>query len=319
MLGVVGYIVYDGFIKPASIVGRWVGSRVEFETGGPMSFMQYTLVLDDQNRAEMTLMEDSTSTGTYTLKGDRLKLTLKEKDGESTEIEYKASVGRATLDLFEPSGAKKVVQLIRSTEKPKVGGSAPLPLRPRRSPVVPVAAGPRRRSTRRPTPAWPRSSSPPRMARSSSSTPPIGKSRPAAGRTTSIRGPGSPRDRRRSRSSPTAPARSCPAPTRLSSTRKGSETAPVHTAHVLYKKTVAEEHSDYKESEPALFKGAGLGEGRLAAFSASGGGLFGGKVRGMRVTLLSRNRRVSVISECPEAEFAKLRPTFFAVSRSLSN
>ena len=92
--------------------------------------------------------------------------------------------------------------------------------------------------------------------------------------------------------------------------------APVHRAHELYKRTASEEYSDYKEGKPALFKGSQLGEGRIAAFTASGG-FLGGKIRGYRVTLLTNNRRISVLCECPSGDFAKMKPTFLAVCRSI--
>jgi hypothetical protein len=69
---------------------------------------------------------------------------------------------------------------------------------------------------------------------------------------------------------------------------------------------------------PTLFKGSRLGEGRLATFTASGGGLFGSKLRGYRVTLLTNDRRVTVLCHAPVAEFPKLKPTFLAVCRSLA-
>ncbi len=98
---------------------------------------------------------------------------------------------------------------------------------------------------------------------------------------------------------------------------EGSENAPVHKAHVHHKKAVSNDYSNYSESDPTLFKGA-LGEGRIAAFTASGGGLFGGKIRGYRVTFLTRDRRVTVLCECPGVEFEKLKPTFLAICRSVS-
>jgi hypothetical protein len=36
------------------------------------------------------------------------------------------------------------------------------------------------------------------------------------------------------------------------------------------------------------------------------------------VTLLTNNRRVTVLWHCPEAEFETLKPTFLAVCRSVS-
>jgi hypothetical protein len=97
---------------------------------------------------------------------------------------------------------------------------------------------------------------------------------------------------------------------------EGSETAPVHVAHELYKKTAEEEFSDFVDSQPAVFKGSGMGEGRISIFTASTGGLFGSKVRGYHATLLSRDRRVTVLCYAPEKEFPALKPTFLAVCRS---
>jgi hypothetical protein len=37
------------------------------------------------------------------------------------------------------------------------------------------------------------------------------------------------------------------------------------------------------------------------------------------VTLLTNNRRVTLLCECPEKEFEALRPTFLAVCRSVDN
>ena len=99
---------------------------------------------------------------------------------------------------------------------------------------------------------------------------------------------------------------------------EGSELAPVHGAHERYKKTASGLYADYQESEPALFKGSALGEGRVATFTGSGGGMLGGKIRGIRVTLLTNDRRVSVICEAPATEFDADKATFLAICRSLS-
>jgi hypothetical protein len=99
---------------------------------------------------------------------------------------------------------------------------------------------------------------------------------------------------------------------------EGSEMAPVHIAHEAYKKTASEDFSDYSESNPEVFKGSGLGEGRVAEFTGSTGALFKSKLRGYRVTLLTNDRRVSIICHCPDKEFATYKPAFLAVCRSLS-
>jgi len=128
-----GYIAYDIFLKPASIVGTWAGSKLDFETGKPMIMSQYGLVLDEHRRATMTLQEKFTSVGTYTLRGNRLVLTLhgeKDEEGEegpTSEQQYRVSVGRVTLDLFDPASGKKVVQLIRQREPPALGNAPPAP------------------------------------------------------------------------------------------------------------------------------------------------------------------------------------------------
>ena len=70
---------------------------------------------------------------------------------------------------------------------------------------------------------------------------------------------------------------------------EGSESAPVHIAHELYKKTAADEFSDFIDSKPAVFKGSQLGEGRISIFTASTGSLFGSKIRGYHTTLMSRD------------------------------
>ena len=80
----------------------------------------------------------------------------------------------------------------------------------------------------------------------------------------------------------------------------------------------ADDFSDYKESKPEVFKGSALGEGRISQFTATESGLFGSKLRGYHVTLLTRDRRITVLCQCHEKELAKLKPTFLAVCRSVS-
>ncbi len=99
---------------------------------------------------------------------------------------------------------------------------------------------------------------------------------------------------------------------------EGSDLAPVHTAHDGYQRKAAEVFGDgYTESEPALFKSAGMGEGRVATFNATGSGLFGSKIRGIRVTFLTNDRRISIICQAPASQFEKYQPTFLALARSL--
>jgi hypothetical protein len=313
LIGFLAYVIYDGFLKPPSIVGTWRGSMIEFETGQPIIHTSYALILDDHKRAEMTLQEKITSVGTYLLKGNRLKLTFQDEDGATTETQYKIALGRSTLDLLDPETGKLTVQLIRFREPPKVGGKAQPPPAPTdlaasdNEPVdkaadegiasVELSAKDNAFKLRHPR-GWQTDTG----------------SRPdntyswvtVAGDTAKIRiiadiqgslmaGSDSSHEH-----------------------AEGSEMAPVHVAHELYKKVAAEEYGDFNESQPAVFKGSQLGEGRIAVFSAAGEGLFGSKLRGYRVTLLTRDRRVTVLCHCPEKEFAKFKPVFLAVCRSLS-
>jgi predicted DNA-binding WGR domain protein len=309
LVAVVGFLVYEAVLKPASIVGHWEGSRLDFEIGRPMVHTQYRLILDDQRRAAMTLQEKFTSKGTYSLQGDRLKLALKDEDGDASEVQYKVSLGGATLDLFDPESGKKMVQLVRFRQAPSVGGGAPAPSAPKDAAggavdkadderLASVQFSPKDGAFKLRHPAgW---------------TPETG-SRPdntySWGRFT--------KDSAKIQVYADV-AGSLMAGTNNSPQEEGSVLAPVHGAHVNYQKTISKEYSDFKESEPAPFKGAALGEGRIATFTASAGGLFGGKIRGYRVTLLTNDRRVSLLCECPEGEFEKYKPTFLAVCRSVS-
>lgn len=120
-----GYVAYDAFIKPPTIVGTWKGSMVEYEIGKPMIYSQYALLLDDKKRASMTFQEKFTSVGTYTVERDRLKLTLRDEDGDTDERQYRIGLGRSTLDLYDPRTDKHIVQLIRFREPPVIRDIAP--------------------------------------------------------------------------------------------------------------------------------------------------------------------------------------------------
>ena len=316
-----GYFVFDVFLKPSTIVGAWAGSNIDFEIGKPMIHSSYRLVLDNKNRASMTREEKFTSTGTYTLQGDRLKLNLKEESdeggkdepGESSEQHYRVVIGRATLDLFDPDSGKRVVQLIRFREEPVVGGKAPRPEAP-----AEVAAG---------VPDLVDKDADARLVSVEFSPKDNAfKLRHPKGWETET---GSRPDNTYSWVTATKGSAKVQVFADVQGSlmsgsdsagrhEEGSEFAPVHRAHELYRKTASEQYSDYTESKPALFKGAGLGEGRIASFTASGGGLFGAKIKGYRVTLLTNDRRVTTLCECPDGDFEKLKPTFLALCRSLS-
>jgi len=313
LIGFFGYMIWDGFLKPPTIIGTWRGSMIEFETGQPIIHTRYDLILDEKKRAEMTLQEKYTSVGTYSLKGNRLKLSFKDDDGQTSETQYKIALGRSTLDLLDPETGKLTVQLIRFREKPVVGGKpeappAPTELASGDADKIDKAADERIAAVE----LSPKDSAfklryPQGWESDSGSRPDNTYSWATVSHDTAkiriiadIKGSlmsGSDSSHQH---------------------EEGSELAPVNVAHELYKKTAAEDYGDFNESKPAVFKGSPLGEGRISVFSAAAEGLFGSKLRGYHVTLLTRDRRVTILCHCPEKEFAKLKPTFLAVCRSLS-
>jgi hypothetical protein len=123
----IGFVVYDYFIKPPTIVATWQGGMVEHEISRKLSVTQYSLMLDDKHRAELTITEHETWTGvgTYAVKGDRLKLSLIDGEGDSSEREYKISLGRVTLELSDPGSGKLLVQLLRTRIPPNIRAKAP--------------------------------------------------------------------------------------------------------------------------------------------------------------------------------------------------
>jgi hypothetical protein len=313
LIGLFAYMIYDGFLKPSTIVGTWRGSMTEFETGHAIIHTSYDLILDEHKRASMTLQEKYTSVGTYSRKGNRLKLSFKDEEGATTETQYKIALGRSTLDLLDPETGKLVVQLIRFREPPNVGG------KPQPPPAPTGLAG--------------------------TDTEPVDKAADeriaavefaAKDNAFKLRHPEGWESDTGSRPDNTyswATVSHDSAKIRIIADIKGSlmsgsdasreheeesEMAPVHVAHELYKKVAAEDYGDFNESKPAVFKGSQLGEGRISVFSAAAEGLFGSKLRGYHVTLLTKDRRVTVLCHCPEKEFATLKPTFLAVCRSLS-
>src|SRR4051812_7932690 len=115
-----GYMAYDFFLKPPSIIGTWRGSNFDYEIGGMITHTECDLIFDEKKRASMSFGGDA-SVGTYALKGDILKLKFKDEEGDTSEREFKVVLGRATLDLKEPETGKLIVQLIRFREPPVVG------------------------------------------------------------------------------------------------------------------------------------------------------------------------------------------------------
>jgi hypothetical protein len=314
LLGIVGYMAYDVFLKPPSIVGKWGGSMVEHEISRSLTHTGYDLVLDAKKNASMTIDGKFTTSGTYSVKGNRLKLALKDEDGDAHDREYKIKLGRATLDLIDPESGKLVVQLIRlqgtpgAGDKAKADAKATAELVDKDASKVDAAADQKIAAVEfsakdgafklRHPQGWQTDTG----------------ARPDNTYSYVILTQGSAKlqvyaDIQGSLMSGSDSA---------GQFEEGSELAPVHRAHELYKRTAAEELSVYQEGKPDVFKGSGLGEGRISLFKASGG-LFSSNLKGYHVTLLTKDRRLSILAYCPEKEFEKLKPTFLAVCRSIGH
>jgi hypothetical protein len=307
-VGFLGFLAYDAFLKPPSIIGHWEGSRTEHEIGKFLRNTEYRLILDERGRVSMAMGEGTPTTGTYAFAGDRLKLTLKDDDGETSELQYKAELGRSTLDLYD-EGGRKLVQLIRFRKNPVVGAGKSKPAAPEN-----LALGAEDKEADQ------------RLAsvRFAVKDGAFGLRHPAGWEVDSGARP----DNSYSWAKITKGSAkirvfadvtgSLMAGPNLNNHEEGSELAPVHGAHERYSKDAAELYSKYAESKPAAFKGSGLGEGRIATFKATEGSVFGTEVRGIRVTLLTNDRRISVLCDAPSKEFDALLPTFLATCRSLS-
>lgn len=325
LLGGLGYIVWDQFIRPPSIVGTWRGSLTGYEVGSLITHNSYDLILDDQRRASMT-QDESTSVGTYTVKGDRLKLTLRgqndegELEDEPVETEFKISLGSATLDLMDPESGKLVVQLIRFREPPVIG----------KRPGKPEQAEKRTASANLASDMAKFDKAEDEKLASVEFSPKDGafKVRYPPGWEVDT---GSRPDNTYSwasftRDSAKIQVRADIKGSLLSGSdaafgaqfEEGSELAPVHRAHELYAKHASEDFSEFKVSKPEVLKGSPLGEGRISQFTATESGLFGSKLWGYHATLLTRDRAITILCQCPGKDFPKMKPAFLAVCRSLS-
>ena len=308
-LACVGFVSYEAFLKPATIIGHWEGSRLEHEKGKFLTHTSYQLILNDAHQASMTV-ENNTSEGTYTLKGDQLLLTFKDEDGEESQTAYKVGLGRSTLDLYEPSGDTKVVELIRFRDK-----SAALAVARTKPAEAPKDLGA--------APADPGDDAKLVSVDFASKDAAYRLKRPASWEVESGSRPDNTYSWARfTRDSGKVQvfadvAGSLIAGSNQGDHEEGSELAPVHTAHEHYKRQAMEDYTDYVESQTTVFKGSSLGEGRVAAFTASSG-MFGSKIHGVRITFLTNDRRITILAEAPAGQFEKHKPTFLAMARSVA-
>lgn len=81
------------------------------------------------------------------------------------------------------------------------------------------------------------------------------------------------------------------------------------------KAQVAEDWGNYQE-QAATAVSTAFGEGRLSEFTAGSG--FGGKYHGYRLTALSTDRRITIVSYGKESDWQKLKPVFDHVHASLA-
>lgn len=316
LLGGAGYMMYDAFLKPPSIVGIWKGSMVEHEIGRSLTYTAYALTLDAEKHATMSVGEGSPLSGTYKVKGNRLVLNLKDEDGDGVDREYKIGLGRAALSLTDPASGKLLVDLVRQFEQPaspvasskaKAAAAKALvddgdrtvnPDADKALASVELGAKDGAFRLRHP-PGWTTQTG----GKADNTYSYILLDKGSAKITVYADITGALISGADSANPGDFP--------------EGSDFAPVHKAHEHYAKSAGEDLSGYRESKPEVFKDFGFGEGRLSVFTASAG-MFGGKLKGYHVTALTRDRRISLLAYGPEADFAKLRPTFLAVARSLA-
>ena len=94
------------------------------------------------------------------------------------------------------------------------------------------------------------------------------------------------------------------------------EFAPVQSAHEFNQMTAQEDFGGYKEDGPPQPFRCKLGDARISEFTASGA--FGGQQRGYRMTVLGRDKGVSVTCVCKDSDWAKLEPVYKKVLASVS-
>lgn len=90
--------------------------------------------------------------------------------------------------------------------------------------------------------------------------------------------------------------------------------SPVEKLHEQGADAMKQKLADYQEQPYKKFD-SDLGEACYSEFTGNGG-LLAGKVHGYRVTMLSSDRRVTIICQCPESSWNTLKPAFLHVINS---
>jgi hypothetical protein len=95
----------------------------------------------------------------------------------------------------------------------------------------------------------------------------------------------------------------------------GDAEAPVARVHPQGVRQMKDDYSNYQEKEAKAFQSKGMGEGRRSMFTADQ--TFGGKTFGYRATLLTGDRRITIVCTCPSGNWEALKPAFEKVISSL--
>jgi len=90
---------------------------------------------------------------------------------------------------------------------------------------------------------------------------------------------------------------------------------PIETVHRMGEQEVASQYSKYAE-QPMTTITAVIGEGRQSEFTGNGGILVG-PVHGYRASFLDNERRITVVTVCPQRNWAILAPSFEHVIQSV--
>jgi hypothetical protein len=89
------------------------------------------------------------------------------------------------------------------------------------------------------------------------------------------------------------------------------ELEPVAIVHSEGKQQYSADFSGYEEGPPEIVRSK-MGTGRVSTFAASGKSILG-----FRGTFLAKNRRITIICQCPKRLWVQLKPVFVHVIQEL--
>ena len=106
---------------------------------------------------------------------------------------------------------------------------------------------------------------------------------------------------------------------RLAASSPAATRPAVEQVHLQSQKALAMRFDTYQEMPMQTLRSS-LGEARCSEWTAKQEGfLSGGKFHGYRVTILTNERRVTYVSQCPEESWKALRPAFGRILASLAS